>query len=258
MSRAGPKETEENRQVQRRLLLAEANFEIAFRRDYPVIWLTTLIGPLVITVVILALLWVVYGGSYVQRLVGSAIATFFFFGKFVILGGHAGEAVEVRDFFTPLQLTLMVVYMDLAVASLLVFHAGFLFKLPVLGKRLIELVEDGTWILRSHPWMKRATFIGLVAFVMFPLAATGSVGGAIFGRLLGMSRAAAFFGIALGSLLGCGLMYYGAAMINQHLDRNDPALRIGGLAIIITLIILLNARYRHMKRRREADTRTQG
>ncbi len=253
MSQAGPKEAEEDRQAHRRLLLVEANFEVAFRRDYPVIWLATLVGPLVITLAILALLWVVLGGGYVQRLVGSAAATFFFFGKFVILGGRAGEAADVRDFFTPLQLTLMVVYMDLAVASLLVFHAGFLFKLPLLGKRLIELAEDGAWILRSHPWLKRATFIGLVAFVMFPLAATGSVGGAIFGRLLGMSRAAAFFGIALGSLLGCGLMYYGAALINQYLDRNDPVLQIGGLAIIVMLIILLNARYRHMTTRREAD-----
>lgn len=253
MSRDGRKESRESRRAKRRLLLSEADFEAAFRRDHPVIWLVTLVGPLVITLAILAALWIVKGGGYVQRLLGSAVATFFFFGKFVILGGREGGPAAVQDFLTPFQLTLMVVYMDLLVASLLVFHAGFLFKLPFLGKRLVELVEDGSWILRSNPWMKRATFVGLVAFVMFPLAATGSVGGAIFGRLLGMSRPAAFFGIALGSVLGCGVMYYGAALVNRYLDRNDPVLQASGLAVAVTLIVLLNFRYRQMKARRGTD-----
>jgi uncharacterized membrane protein len=165
----------------------------------------------------------------------------------VILGGE-GEGAAAADFLTSGQLFFMVVYMDIMTATMLVFHAGFLFRMPYLGGKLLNLAEDGHFMLKLHPWMRRATFIGLVVFVMFPLAATGSVGGAIFGRLLGLSRVSTFLGILLGSVLGCGLMYYGSELVNQYLDRDNPLHTIGGIAVIVGLILLLNYRYRHMKR----------
>jgi uncharacterized membrane protein len=233
---------------------AEESFQTAFRREYPLIWLGTLVGPLISSVAILTVLGIAYGGTYVQNLVWTALGTFLLAGRFVILLGMSGESPDVGGFFSSgqldqpaWQLALMVFYMDLMVASLLVFHAGFMYRLPFLGERFSQLVEDGQFILKSQPWMKRATFIGLVAFVMFPLAATGSVGGAIFGRLLGMSRLAAFVGILLGSLLGCSLMYFGAELINTYLNPQDPLVRIGGLLAIAAIILLLNVRYRHIK-----------
>lgn len=233
-----------------RLMADEDAFTLSFRRQYPVGWWASLLGPLLVTAAILNLIWVVAGAKQVARVVGAAAATFFFFGRFVILGGQ-GAGSEVK-FLSPGQLALMVFYMDMVVATLLVCHSGFLFKLPWLGPRLLALVEDGQYILRSHPWMKRATFVGLVAFVMFPLAATGSVGGSIFGRLLGMSRTAALTGIAIGSLLGCGVMYFGASVINHYIDRENPLLTIGGIVFVAAIIVILNARYRRLKKRAEA------
>ena len=100
--------------------------------------------------------------------------------------------------------------------------------------------------------MKRATFFGLVAFVMFPLAATGSVGGSIFGRLLGMSRPGTFTAIAIGNVLGCALMYLGSEMITRHLHRDNPLLMIGGVAVIGIILWMLNRRYRQFKERHAA------
>lgn len=123
------------------------------------------------------------------------------------------------------------------------------------GGKLKALVEDGQFILHSHPWMKRATFLGLVAFVMFPLAATGSVGGSIFGRLLGMSRLGTFTAIMIGNSLGCALMYFGSELITRHLDRDNPMLLIGGIAVVAAIIFLLNQRYRQFKARQGACAR---
>jgi len=232
--------------LQKRLQSAEEEFTISFRKQYPVVWWVTLLGPFVLSAGIVGAVGLLAGGRWAARLVGTAVATFFFFGRFVILGGEAHN--PHTHFFTPGQLALLVTYMDLMTASLLVSHSGFLFRIPFLGPRMLALVEDGQYILRSHPWMKRLTFIGLTAFVMFPLAATGSVGGSIFGRLLGMSRTSAFLGIALGSILGNGLMYLGANVINRYLDRNNPWLTIGGIAIVALLIFWLNYRYQRMKR----------
>ncbi|ADH85614.1 small multi-drug export protein [Desulfurivibrio alkaliphilus] len=221
----------------------------SLRRDNPFLWYLTLLGPFGLTAMILLVLYLLHGWPYVRGLLLSALAVFFFFGRFVILGGNAKDGLEeAARFFSPGELALLVFYMDAMVASLLAFHIGFLFRLPFMGDRLRLLVEDGRFILHSHPWMKRATFVGIVAFVTFPLAATGSVGGSIFGRLLGMTRSATFLGVITGSLVGCSAMYFGASLINHYLDRNNPWLSAGGILFVVVIILVLNFRYRQIKK----------
>lgn len=84
---------------------------------------------------------------------------------------------------------------------------------------------------------------------MFPLAATGSVGGSIFGRLLGMSRLGTFAGILLGNTLGCGLMHFGSELITRYLSRDNPMLLFGGFAVTCAIVFVLNHRYRQLKAR---------
>ena len=227
-------------------------FERDLRRQRPLLWAGTLLGPFVLTGIALGVLYVAHGASYVNRLLATAAATFFAFGKFVILAGREPDVSEIQRFFSPGDLFALVFYMDAMTAVLLVYHAGVLFRLPWIGKRIGGLVADGRFILASNPWMKRATFLGMVAFVMFPLAATGSVGGAIFGRLLGMTRRLALTAILIGSLLGCSLMYFGAGLISQFVDRDSPGLAVGGIVALAALILLLNLRYRRLKARQRA------
>lgn len=218
-------------------------FEASFRRKYPALWLATLVGPFVLTVAILFLLGLFHGWGYVGKLLTTAVVTFFGAGRFVILGGNT-RAVPFSSEF----LFAMVTYMDLMVAILLSFHIGFMFKAPLIGPKVSELVADGRFILQRNPWMRRMTFLGLVAFVVFPLAATGSVGGSIFGRLLGMSRLPTFIGIAIGSILGNGIMYFGSTLFKRFLDENSVWTTVGGIAVIVGLIIFLERRYRKLKR----------
>lgn len=227
---------------------AAQRYEDAFRARHPWLWRATLVGPVIVTVALLVMLAMLRGWSWLQKLLATAAATFFFFGRFVILGGHDPELSEIQSFLSRDELFVMLVYMDLALALVLVCHLGALFRLPWIGTRLMGLAEDGRFILGRSPWMKRATFLGTVAFVAFPLAATGSVGGAIFSRLLGMSRRAAFLAISLGSILGCGAMYFGAGLIDRFVDRRSPWLTIGGVAAVALLIVWMNARYRRAKR----------
>lgn len=224
------------------------------RERRPWLWYLTLLGPLVLSSGILLALFILHGAALVRNLLLTALAVFFFFGRFAILGGDSGTDMEqAARFFSPGELALLVLYMDTMVALLLSCHIGVFFRLPFLGDRLRMLAEDGHFILHSHPWMRRATFAGIVIFVTFPLAATGSVGGSIFGRLLGMSRLATFTGAFCGSLIGCGAMYFGAALINTYLDRDNPWLVAGGVAFVVALVLVLNRRYRQMKRQWLAD-----
>jgi Putative small multi-drug export protein len=233
------------------LLAEESRYGDRFRQEHPKVWLVTLIGPFIATAAILVLTAVVQGADFMQKLFATALATFFFFGRFVILGGAEGavpDPTAPANFLSRGELFLMVMWMDIFAASIFVYHAGFIYRLPWIGKKLLSLVKDGQFILAHQPWIRRATFIGLIAFVAFPLAATGSVGGSIFGRLLGLTRGATFVGIFLGSLLGCGSMYLFAGLINRYLDRDNPWLTISGVGVVVGIILLLNWRYHKMKK----------
>lgn len=247
-SRAG-KQPQVGRQALRAELQASfLEFEAGFRRNYPVQWWSTLVGPWVLTVVILLVIYAAAGVKYTLSLLGFALAAFVFFGRFVILGGVQGSFRDVGEIMTSEQICLMVTYMDVMVALVLAFHVGFLFRVPYIGPKILELVADGELILSLQPWMKRLTFWGLVAFIAFPLAATGSVGGAIFGRLLGLSRWNTFWGSVIGAVIGNGLMLAFSEAVIKSGIRDHWITNYGGLVLIVLIIVGLERRYAALKK----------
>lgn len=223
--------------------------EADFRCNHPWLWMTTLFGPLVLSAVLLVGLVLFAGWEFTSRLVVTTAIALALLGRFIILSGAEGGVNDFAGSLSSLQLALLIMYLDVMLALMLAFHIGFLFRLPYFGPRIAALVDDGHFILESQPWMRRATFIGLVAFVGFPLAATGSVGGSIFGRLVGMSRAATFAGICLGSVIGNGAMYAFSDILDQWIDKDHPAVQYGGIAVVVAIVLLLERRYRTLRDR---------
>lgn len=221
--------------------------ERSTRDQRSLLWTLTLFGPFVVTAVLLVVIWLVAGPAYAKKLIFMAVMALCLFGRFIILGGSDPGVAEITGSISSLELFLMVFYLDMAVATVLAFHLGFLFKLPLIGPKLQTLIVDGRFILSRQPWIRRATFLGLVMFVTFPLAATGSVGGSIFGRLLGLSRVATLVGILLGSLIGNGVMLAASDFIGAHLNKGHPLVKYGGFAVILAVVLLLESRYRRMR-----------
>lgn len=222
--------------------------EDALWRRHRILWWITLVGPVLVTASIVATVYIFAGGEFAGQLVTTALTGMLLFGRFIILAGHDPEVARVTGSFSSGQLFLMVTYLDLIVATVLIFHAGFLFRLPWFGSRATALVDDGRFLIHAQPWIRRATFFGLVLFVAIPLAAMGSVGGTIFGRMLGVSRARIFMAILLGSLLGNSVMWYGSDLINRFVDKHHPVVRFGGVVLILMLIALIELLYRRTRR----------
>ena len=217
-------------------------------KRHRIVWWATLVGPVLLTMALLAAVYVFAGAAFTQRLLTTALSGLFLFGRFIILAGHDPEVAKVTGSLSSPQLFAMVTYLDLIVAVTLIFHTGFLFHLPWFGSRATAFVNDGRFLIRSHPWIRRTTFLGLVLFVAIPLAAMGSVGGTILGRMLGVTRLRIFLAILLGSLLGNGMMWLGSDLINRFVDKHHPVVRFGGLALILTLIAVIEFLYRRAKR----------
>ncbi|MFK7817869.1 MAG: small multi-drug export protein [Planctomycetaceae bacterium] len=220
-----------------------------FERDSDSLWkqdrgiaIATLVGPVVLTLTLIGVLAVLVGSDFARNLVLAAVGTFFVLGRFVILGGSDAHGL------TPEVLVGMVFYLDVMTAIIISCHAGSLFRLPWLGERLRMLMSEGREMLAANRWIRQTTFLGVIAFVMVPLASSGSVGGSFFGRLLGLSRKATLLGVVLGSIFGCMLMYYGANLMNKYIGPDNTVVRWGGILFFIAIIAVLNQRYRRLKR----------
>lgn len=218
------------------------NDEAKFREQYPLVWLATLVGPALFAIAVFIYFWVAHGWESAVKLATVAAISFFAAGKSIILGGGI-ESLQQQDFYNSLQLLAITLAIDLMTVSFLVFHLGFLFRLPKVGTKLQAIADNGHIVLEAHPWMRRTTFIGLVAFVAVPLAMTGSVGGSILGRLLGMGRLATFLGVMVGNLIGGASMYFGAELLRNVLKKDNPWLLIGGILVMGLVIYILLRRY---------------
>ena len=225
------------------MLSSFLEFEKNFYRNYFPLWLGTLIGPWILTAVLFCVLYVTTEHAYWWKLVNAAFLSFAFLGRFSIVASGSLR-LPATDLFW------MVTYQDVMVALFFAFHVGYMYRLPWVGPKIAELSVDSEFILAHQPWMKRLTFLGLLAFIAFPLAATGSVGGAIFGRLLGLSRWAIFWGSAIGAVIGNAAMLF----LNRSVEKvfpglqDNPFMKWGGIPIVVLIILLLERRYRMMKK----------
>lgn len=225
------------------------HFEQRFRKEQFGLWLATLVGPWLATLVYLLAYLVIKGPEHTWSLVIAAALAFGAAGRFIIpLQETMPNLGEWSQRLTSTELFWWVTFQDIMVALFLSVHIGFMFRLPWIGHKIAELTVDSELILSKQPWMKRFTFLGLLAFIAFPLAATGSAGGAIFGRLLGLSRAAIFWGSAIGGVIGNAGMWYLSKKVNDYLPQDSPLVQWGGVLTIILIIFFLERRYAAMKK----------
>lgn len=236
--------------LHQQLLRSFTDFELSFRRRFPIIWLITLLAPFVITAGLIVFFGLADGGGFSRKLVGHALMTFFVFGRLIILCGlESGAQDTYRIALSPAVLFGLVTYLDFMVALFVTFHMGFLFRIPYVGPKVAMLVWDGKFILNAQPWVKRVAFLGLVIFVIFPTSTTGSIGGSIFGRLLGLSRYMTVLGILFGSIIGNAIMYTFAKQINQYITPDNVWIKIVGVVVLVALVALVEIRYRFVKQK---------
>ena len=227
------------------------DFEKDYRHDHPIAWWVALLGPVVATVLILVLIYFVKGWETAASYPAAAASAFFAFGRFIILlGGNEPNpegGLWFLKYLDARSLFLMLTYMDFIVAMFVAFHMGIVFRLPWVGPKIRQIVSDGEFILRKQPWIRRTAFVGLICFVIFPTSTTGSVGGSIFGRLLGMKRWRVVTAILIGSVLGNGLMLLFSEQISKYVKQDSWALRIIGVLAMIVVLYLFERKFRRLK-----------
>jgi len=147
---------------------------------------------------------------------------------------------------SPWEIGVIVGLGDACAGFLFTQNLALAFRLPRVGPVLAEIERRSARLLELQPWMRRLTFLGMAAFVVFPLSGTGALGGSVFSRLLGLSPWRATLAIACGGFAGALLftaliVVFGAA-VRGAVGPTEAT--VGGIALILLLVWILNRRYR--------------
>ena len=194
------------------------------------------LGTLAVLLVGVLVLGFFHAHGAALELVGLIPATFLAIGKFLPLWGIGGQS-----HFSPWDLGLVVWIMDTCTVVVLVYSLELLYKVRPIEAALVRIQQHAGLVLAAYPRMRRAAVMGVVVFVLFPLAGTGALGGAFLGILLGLNRFVLMAAVSGGGLLGGLLMAFAAVNFGDAVQslramQSDPLIKWMIIAAIVLVI----------------------
>ena len=141
-------------------------------------------------------------------------------------------------------MALTVWLIDLLIAFALASGLESFERAPVLGRWLRRARNRAVEVLTQYPRLERMAFLGVVLFVLLPLAATGAVTGSFAARILGLTRLAGVLAIAVGSAGTASLFALIAAFLGE---RGEEILRSPTAAAAMVLGFAVFARFAYSK-----------
>ena len=202
------------------------------------------------------LLGLIYGRTQTLELAGLLPVTFFAAGKFLPIWGVTGQSQ-----FSAWELGAVVWLLDTVSVLLIVYGLEGLYRFRALKRSLEKIHDNVGLVIRAYPKMRKAAVIGVVLFVLFPVAGTGAVGATFLGILLRLHRATLIIAVSIGGLFGGALMAFLAVHFANLVIRwqNSETVQYFGIAILATLVIagvvwLNRAHQRALKQVRQVDS----
>jgi len=126
------------------------------------------------------------------------------------------------------------------------YNLDLLQRLPKIGPYMRLSRRNAVETLKHRPWIRRWAVVGVSLFVVTPLPGSGALGGALMGRITGLTKRVTVTAVTVaGVVIGCAYAFL-AREIEQALDRLDmffPAwVRLGVFLLAAFLMIWLMAK----------------
>ncbi len=208
-------------------------FDVSWRERLVV--LGSLAGIIALTIA----LGFAYAPDLALELAGLIPASVFAMGKFLPLWGITGQSQ-----FSPWELGLVIWVLDTITVIILVYALEALYQLRPFKRMLHRVQTNAGLVLTAYPRIRRVAVVGVVLFVLFPVAGTGALGGSFLGILLGLNRVILIIAISGGGLLGGMTMafaavYFGEALQYFRTMQSHPLVRWSLIAAVIISVVLL-------------------
>jgi uncharacterized membrane protein len=117
-------------------------------------------------------------------------------------------------------MALSIVMIDVETGLFMTFNFDLVYKIPVLGKLLVDITEKTRLFINRYRWLAGLYFFAIVLMVMVPIFGSGGIRGSIAGKLLGMRTDLTFLAVVTGSLIGCFGIALGSDVIIGRLCSN--------------------------------------
>ena len=204
--------------------------------------LAWLLAPIIATaLVVLVLIWL-KDWEYARTAVVVGLMSFLFLGTSVVLGDAVlddqihlfGMSVDVPGTW---DLAYIVMWTNAASAFFYAFNIDLLERLPLIGPLMRDMRANATQMLEGHRWLRRLSTVGVGLFVVLPVPGSGSLGGAIVGRLLGVSKRATFLAVTLAGVIVCLGYAVAARWLATHIADVSTPVRVS-VAVLAYLVLL--------------------
>jgi hypothetical protein len=166
-------------------------------------------------------------------------AAFVLFGSNVVFTPTVvGEGSALR--LGTWELAAWSAFLSCAFAFFWCFNVELLERIPGLGPRVHAARANAAETVAFRPWLRRWATLGVVAFVISPLPGSGSMGGSLVARLIGLSRTRAFVAVSAASaVVSAGYAAFGSA-IEAFCRAHHVSLpvRIAGAVVALVLLVL--------------------
>lgn len=200
--------------------------------------LVTVGGPLLVVALgWLLLAWLESPSIADQALVAGALFMTFI-GPAVVFGPAVVGAHGFED-LTTWGLTAVAAVFTVLSAFFYGFNLDLLERLPKLGPRLRVLRGSTARTLEERPWIRRWAVLGVAFFVLLPLPGSGTLGGSLMGRLIGLTRRATFVAVMVAGLAVTALYGWFGNALQRFGERHALTLPVkiaGALAFVVLVV----------------------
>lgn len=136
------------------------------------------------------------------------------------------------------EIAFVVMWVNALSAWWYVYNIDLLERLPKIGPFLRRSRKNAVRTLAQRPWIRRFAAVGVGAFVITPLPGSGSLGGAIMGRIVGVSRFATTLSVSLAGIVVSVGYAYAATSLGKKLNQDEVPIwmRVAGLVLVLVLV----------------------
>ncbi len=190
--------------------------------DAPVgFWLRVLymLGPFAATAAVLGLVYLFAGLWTLNEVWITGTVSLLGAGTTVIFGKAAlGDATFDLQLGT-WQLAYIVMYVNAVSTFFYTYNLDLLQRVPKVGPTLRRARRNAAVMLKRRPWIRRWAVVGVGLFVITPLPGSGALGGALVGRIVGVSKRATFISVSIAGVVVSIAYALLAEELKQALDR---------------------------------------
>lgn len=196
----------------------------------------TLLAPLGAT----AVLWLVLLAATSRRvatdLLWAGLAGLFV-GSTVIFGPAILPDIRLSTW----ELAALIAYLNVLTGLVYAYNLDILERVPGVGPYLERARTRAGARVRKRPWVRRLATLVVGLFVVLPVPGSGSLGGCIVGRVIGLSALRCFLTVSVAGVVLAVASGLAGGALKAWLDAEEvrTPFRIAAAAVVIAIVWLL-------------------